>query len=97
MKGTVRATVKGQNASLPTPSLPQQTESQIHSVPLFFPPFSMAQDSHRNAFFETTKKWGFRIARASQFSVPAGDMRQRAAYSAITICQLLALSIESGN
>lgn len=42
-------------------------------------------------------KQGIRITHASQFSVPAGDMRQWAAYSAITICQLLALSIQSEN
>lgn len=47
--------------------------------------------------FKTTMKWGFKIYHASQFSMPVGDMRQRAAYSAITICQLLAFFVESGN
>lgn len=37
-------------------------------------------------------KQGFRITHASQFSVPAGANASAAAYSAITICQLLAFS-----
>lgn len=95
MKGAVRTTIKVQNAhSNHCPPTDRIRESTIPSL-LPSPPYGTGQP--QKCIFKTTMKWGFRIARASRFSVPAGDMRQRAAYSAITICQLLAFSMESGN
>ena len=82
-------------SSHPTTYCPQR-QNQSHSFSLL-PSLLYGTGQPQKCIFETTMKQGFRIAHASQFSVPAGDMRQQAAYSAITICQLLAFSIESGN
>lgn len=88
--------MKLQNAHLPTPPIAPKDRILESLIPS--PPPSLLYGTRQpEKCISETMKQGFRIAHASQFSVPAGDMCQRAAYSAITICQLLAFSIESGN